>query len=301
MKSLKLKVQSKNSAFSLIEVVVAIFILGTALVGISQMFRLGVINDEVNEKRLVALNLLQRTMETIRGYDFNTIASETRAAVSDFPDYEIEITKTDISGNLKKVLVTTYWQSDTGQPASQQVATLIANASAMSQIAYSHTTWATAFGDSGQTGWLNHENAYDSASGPNDAWATVTVADYRAFLAGFTSGGHTEAITKVEVCVYLYLDSPIVDDELRVLLKFNGSTCSAEYSLANLNDFVGSDNSGATYVTLPDTDAPGGTWDWSDFDGDLEIKAEFCDVATSDGVTCYVDAAGFRATYEAAE
>lgn len=119
-----------KKGFTLIEVICSIFILGLALVALQQMVSTGFKSSNIIEDRLIADNLLERKMESLQQAAFVGLADETRAEISDFTGYDMEVDATnpvDGDSNLTQIQITIYWTNALNQEMSETVSTYRAN------------------------------------------------------------------------------------------------------------------------------------------------------------------------------
>ena len=110
----------KENGFSLVEILVAIFILGAALVPIFIMFSEGISLTARSTELNLAVNSAQDKMEEIRNMTHNSITIGT------WPDEEIAVGERDFirhvtvaesgivgaGGNLKKITVEVFWSHE---------------------------------------------------------------------------------------------------------------------------------------------------------------------------------------------
>jgi type II secretory pathway pseudopilin PulG len=120
-------IMNREEAFTLIEVVASLIIIGVALVAILGMFYVGSKTGKMNEDRLIAYNLLQRKMEEVRAKSFTNIAGAINQNYSGFTDYTLDTTVTNISSNLKKVEVSVEWLDVFGRTRVETIATKLTN------------------------------------------------------------------------------------------------------------------------------------------------------------------------------
>ena len=117
----------KENGFTLVEIMVAVLILGAALIPIFIMFSEGISLTARSTELNLAVNTAQDKMEEIRNMTHNSITIGT------WPDEEVTIgnrsfvrhvtvTNSDVSGaggNLKKITVEVFWNhEDTTQSTS---------------------------------------------------------------------------------------------------------------------------------------------------------------------------------------
>lgn len=170
-----------------------------------------------------------------------------------------------------------------------------------------YTTWATA------TGSLNGGNKAQrwniasepnalGAQGPDGLYAYTPWGSGEDRFSGTTftfPNTPYGQITKVEALYLIYLQSTVSDDTASFHLYWNNlpvTGADLAFTPAQLNAY-GPTSANQAYVTINWTaNPPGGTWDWSDFSGDLELIIDADRTGGSDGATLYMDALGFRVT-----
>jgi len=114
-----------EGGFTLLEVALAVLVLGTALVALTRMLVLGRVCADADAKRVVALELLREEAELVKARGYDGAASEAATAVEAHPEYVRSVTATYVGGGLKRVIVTVSWDSPTGQAASESVTFLL--------------------------------------------------------------------------------------------------------------------------------------------------------------------------------
>ncbi|MCC3143723.1 type II secretion system GspH family protein [Halanaerobium sp. Z-7514] len=107
-----------NKGFTLIEIVLAIAIVG--ILGVSVMAYFGNAARFIRETdvREQAVLISQQEMERVKGLDFDNIVDETVIYDSDgaYPEYTVNITTiNEVNGQtgLKEITVTTTWDNET--------------------------------------------------------------------------------------------------------------------------------------------------------------------------------------------
>ena len=123
---MKLKRRS-SEGFSLLEVLLVIVIMITALVPLLQALSRGLIaSDEVKGSNTASF-LAQRRLEEIKYFSFSSISSEAKTAVTSYPAYSRQVIVTSREVNLKDVKVIVYWYTGDGSQRSISVETNISN------------------------------------------------------------------------------------------------------------------------------------------------------------------------------
>ena len=116
-----------RAGFTLLEVMIAVLVLGTALVALTRMLALGRLSMDTDTKRVVALSLLRREAALMQERGYATLATEAEALVEDASGYSRSITVTSAGVGLKLVTVRVSWQSPTGHAASESLQLIVAD------------------------------------------------------------------------------------------------------------------------------------------------------------------------------
>ncbi len=101
--------QVDRRAFTLLEVLLAAIVLTVGSVVLLQVISIGLFSGGINETELVALNLAQEKIESIRNTAYANIANEAKAVVSGFPAFQREVVVTTPQADLKQVTVNVYY------------------------------------------------------------------------------------------------------------------------------------------------------------------------------------------------
>ena len=118
-------VRARRAGFTLLEVMMAVLVLGTALVALVRMLALGRLSEEADAKRVVALSILRHEAELVRARGYDSVATEATTPVAGAPGYSRSMTAVYVGGGLKWVTVTVYWTSPTGTSVSESVQLLM--------------------------------------------------------------------------------------------------------------------------------------------------------------------------------
>ena len=107
--SANIKNRNREGGFSLLEVLLAILLLGTGLAVLLQVISTGLFAGSVNENEIIATSLVQEKIEELRNASFASIISEAKAAVSGFSSFSRKVDVTTPQTNLDQITVTVYW------------------------------------------------------------------------------------------------------------------------------------------------------------------------------------------------
>lgn len=99
-----------------------IVLFGTGFAMLLQVVSTGLFVGGQNEDTIIAANLVQEKIEELRNAAYAAIASEVKAAVSDFPAFErqVDVTTLPVTG-LKQISVTVYWFAKAAETSTNMV------------------------------------------------------------------------------------------------------------------------------------------------------------------------------------
>lgn len=100
--------RSRNG-FTLLETLLTVLLLTTGSIFLLQALSLGLFSGGINETELVAVNLAQEKIESIRNTAYANIASEAKAPVGGFPFLERQVAVTVPQADLKQITVSVYY------------------------------------------------------------------------------------------------------------------------------------------------------------------------------------------------
>jgi len=115
---------STAKGFTLIEVLIAIFIIGVSLMGLAIGFSSGLVWIEEVKETSVANRIAQEKMEELRGQVREIPNPVSPVTISEDP-YEIIITATQVEPALTQVTVTVRWISHSGREQSRSLVTYV--------------------------------------------------------------------------------------------------------------------------------------------------------------------------------
>ncbi len=121
------RVCARRAGFTLLEAMMAVLVLGTALVGLVKMLTLGRLGAEADARRAVAHNILRREAELVQAQGYGSVAAQAAAAVAGESDYTRSVAVASEGVGLKRVTVTVSWQSPTGKELSESLVFLVAD------------------------------------------------------------------------------------------------------------------------------------------------------------------------------
>ena len=121
------KLFRSRRGFTLVEIMVSVAVLGAAMLSVAQMFRVGADVGSTENKRMVALNLLQHELEMLKEQNWDTIQTRSRSTVTGREDYEIALIAGNYSANVKVVQGTIYWTDHRGHAQSEVLNSMYAN------------------------------------------------------------------------------------------------------------------------------------------------------------------------------
>jgi protocatechuate 3,4-dioxygenase beta subunit len=143
----------------------------------------------------------------------------------------------------------------------------------------------------------------NAVGAPNSTYASASYSTGgNQWLAGaaYSSGGRSSGITSVQAVMDLYQAARLLDDGLIVSLAGGATSWDHTFSATDLNAYgPGEGKKGQLTVTIPGTAAPGGSWDWSDFDDaalKLRLDMDKTGSPESTAAVLLVDALGFVVT-----
>jgi len=121
------RAQTRCEGFTLFEVMMAVLVLGTALVGLVRMLDLGRLGLDADTKRVAALSLLRHEAALVKARGYESLANEAATSVAAEPGYARSLSVVYAGGGLKLVTVTVSWKSPTGKVVSESAQLLVAD------------------------------------------------------------------------------------------------------------------------------------------------------------------------------
>jgi len=113
----------QDKGFTLVEVIVSVFIIGIAVTGLVMGFSYGLgLVEEVSEISTVD-RIMQEKMEELRGGIIDIPGPPDYSNTFPESSYTVTITATSIQPALTKVTVTVSWNSHTGKNISRSLVT----------------------------------------------------------------------------------------------------------------------------------------------------------------------------------
>ena len=115
-----------KNGFTLLEILLVLGIMALVFFPLLSMFSSGLLVSGEIEGTATALHLAQQKLEAIKNLPFDSVSSEAKTAVENFPGYEREVTVTSPQADLKDVAVKVYW-TVRGSELNVTLQTLVAN------------------------------------------------------------------------------------------------------------------------------------------------------------------------------
>jgi prepilin-type N-terminal cleavage/methylation domain-containing protein len=120
-------VRARRAGFTLLEVMMAVLVLGTALVALVKMLTLGRLSAEADAMRAVAHNILRREAELVQAQGYASVTDQAAAVIAGEPDYTRSVAVASAGDGLKRVTLTVSWDSPTGVNVSESLEFLVAD------------------------------------------------------------------------------------------------------------------------------------------------------------------------------
>ena len=108
-------IPSPERGFTLLEILLTITLLVVGLASLVSATSLILSSGGINESELVAKNLAEEKIETLKNTSYSSIANETKAPVSGFSAFQREVAVTTPLTSLKQITVTVYWYHKTSE------------------------------------------------------------------------------------------------------------------------------------------------------------------------------------------
>lgn len=113
-----LRRHQRESAFTLLEVMLALALFAASTVSIVEVMQRAQAGTGAGESVLIATHLAQRRLEELRNTAYGSLTDESKASVSSpsgYTRFSREVTVTTPYTNLKQIVVTVYWTSAGGE------------------------------------------------------------------------------------------------------------------------------------------------------------------------------------------
>ena len=113
-----LAIARRPAGFTLLEMMLAIVLFAVGTVACVELLHRGQAGSTDGENVLLATRLAQWRLEELRNTAYASVASESRASVSNpsgFSRFDRAVTVTTPYTNLKQVVVTVYWNGPGGE------------------------------------------------------------------------------------------------------------------------------------------------------------------------------------------
>lgn len=113
--------RNREGGFSLLEVLLAVLLLGIGFAVLLQVVSAGLFAGSVNENEITAAYLAQEKIEEIRNADLYTVTPEPKSAVSGFPAFTRQLAVSTPRSGLLQITVTVYWYARSAETSLSMV------------------------------------------------------------------------------------------------------------------------------------------------------------------------------------
>jgi prepilin-type N-terminal cleavage/methylation domain-containing protein len=111
-----MRAERSESGFSLLEVLIAIFLFGLSMCGLAQLGYASMIGNKTSAMMSTATGLAQDRLEQVKMLGFDDADSakteEAYGAISGYEDYRRDTTVDSVGESTKEVVVTVWWGND---------------------------------------------------------------------------------------------------------------------------------------------------------------------------------------------
>ena len=108
------RTRSRNSGFTLLEILLTLLLLAVGMTALSQAFSTGMLASTDIENVDLALNIAQAKMETLKNTSFASLASSGPTADATFSNFNVTVSVTGT--DPKQIDVTVSWNVQGGSP-----------------------------------------------------------------------------------------------------------------------------------------------------------------------------------------
>lgn len=122
------RIRSPRGGFTLLEVALAVLIVGTALVALTRMLTLGRLVADTDAERVVALSILREQAALVKARGSAALEDQVATALDEHPGYWQALDVTNAGDGLKLVKVTVSWNSPTGREVSESAQFIVSDA-----------------------------------------------------------------------------------------------------------------------------------------------------------------------------
>lgn len=105
----------KLGGFTILEVLIAALLVSIGMIALMEAMNRGVFGIGEVENYTLALSLTQEKMEQIQDTAYGSIGSSAKADVNGYSEFEQAVTVTTPETDLKQIVVTTYWDTPSGE------------------------------------------------------------------------------------------------------------------------------------------------------------------------------------------
>jgi Tfp pilus assembly protein PilV len=117
----------KKDGFTLAAALIVIVLIVVALFPLLGALSSSLFVSADTEAGIIAVNLAQGKIEEIRNLSFDSVSSEAKVQVANFPRFQREVIVTSLYPKLKDIKVIIYWQGSGGSTQTVSLETYVAS------------------------------------------------------------------------------------------------------------------------------------------------------------------------------
>jgi len=117
----------QKNGFTLVAALIVIVLIVVALFPLLGALSSSLFVSADTEAEITAINLAQGKIEEIRNQSFDSVSSEAKVQVANFPRFQREVMVTSLYPKLKDIKVIIYWQGSGGSTQTVSLETYVAS------------------------------------------------------------------------------------------------------------------------------------------------------------------------------
>jgi len=117
----------QKNGFTLVAALIVIVLIVVALFPLLGALSSSLFVSADTEAEITAINLAQGKIEEIRNQSFDSVSSEAKVQVANFPRFQREVMVTSLYPKLKGIKVIIYWQGSGGSTQTVSLETYVAS------------------------------------------------------------------------------------------------------------------------------------------------------------------------------